>query len=59
MPVLVYGSKYYRVAVPAMMAKYKEYCAEAKFIIFEGPRHNPQVEEPWKLFPAIKNFLHK
>ena len=58
MPVLIYGGRYDRVAVPAMMVKYKEYCPQAQFMIFEKSGHNPQVEEPEKLFPVIEKFLH-
>ncbi|MBS1736632.1 MAG: alpha/beta hydrolase [Bacteroidetes bacterium] len=58
MPVLIYGGRYDRVAVPAMMVKYKEYCPQAKFVMFEQSGHNPQVEEPGKLFPLIEKFLH-
>jgi len=58
MPVLIYGGRYDRVAVPAMMVKYKEYCPQALFMIFEKSGHNPQVEEPEKLFPVIEKFLH-
>ena len=59
MPVLIYGGRYDRVAVPKMMVKYKEYCPQAKFIMFETSGHNPQVEEPQNLFPAITDFLSK
>jgi proline iminopeptidase len=59
MPILIYGGRYDRVAVPAMMVKYKEYCPQAKFVMFEKSGHNPQVEEPSKLFPLIETFLHK
>ena len=59
MPVLIYGGRYDRVAVPKMMVKYKEYCPRAKFIMFETSGHNPQVEEPQNLFPAITDFLSK
>ena len=58
MPVLIYGGRYDRVAVPVMMVKFKEYCPQAQFIMFEKSGHNPQVEEPEKLFPAIEKFLH-
>jgi proline iminopeptidase len=58
MPVLIYGGRYDRVAVPSMMVKYKEYCPQAQFMIFEKSGHNPQVEEPSKLFPVIEKFLH-
>ncbi len=58
MPVLIYGGRYDRVAVPYMMEKFKEYCPQAKFVMFEKSGHNPQVEEPEKLFPLIESFLH-
>lgn len=58
MPVLIYGGRYDRVAVPYMMVKFKEYCPQAQFIMFEKSGHNPQVEEPAKLFLIIEKFLH-
>jgi proline iminopeptidase len=58
MPVLIYGGRYDRVAVPSMMIKYKEYCPQAQFVMFEKSGHNPQVEEPEKLFPIIEKILH-
>jgi len=58
MPVLIYGGRYDRVAVPSMMIKYKEYCPQAQFMFFEKSGHNPQVEEPAALFPVIEKFLH-
>jgi proline iminopeptidase len=58
MPVLIYGGRYDRVAVPSMMVKFKEYCPQAQFMIFERSGHNPQVEEPSRLFPVIEKFLH-
>lgn len=58
MPVLIYGGRYDRVAVPYMMEKFKEYCPQAKFVMFEKSGHNPQIEQPEKLFPLIENFLH-
>jgi Predicted hydrolases or acyltransferases (alpha/beta hydrolase superfamily) len=58
MPVLIYGGRYDRVAVPEMMLKYKDYCPQAQFVFFEHSGHNPQVEEPAKLFPIIEKFLH-
>ncbi len=57
MPVLIYGGRYDRVAVPAMMVKYKQYCPQAQFVMFERSGHNPQVEEPGKLFPLLEKFL--
>ena len=59
MPVLIYGGRFDRVAVPWMMVKYKEYCAQAKFVMFEKSGHNPQVEEPEALFRLIREFLSK
>lgn len=56
-PVLIYGGRYDRVAVPAMMIKFKEYCPQAKFVMFEYSGHNPQVEEPQKLFDLLRDFL--
>ena len=59
MPVLIYGGRYDRVAVPKMMVKYKDYCPQAKFVMFEHSGHNPQVEEPGELFPLLKDFMRK
>jgi proline iminopeptidase len=57
MPILIYGGRYDRVAVPRMMVEYKMYCPQAKFVIFEQSGHNPQVEESSKLFAVIREFL--
>jgi proline iminopeptidase len=59
MPVLIYAGRYDRVAVPWMMVKYKEYCPQAKFVMFERSGHNPQVEEPGELFKLLNDFLEK
>ena len=59
MPVLIYGGRYDRVAVPWMMVKYKQYCPQAKFLMFERSGHNPQVEEPQALFKLLNEFLSK
>jgi len=59
MPILIIGGRYDRVAVPWMMVKYKEYCPQAKFVMFEKSGHNPQVEEPEKEFPIIADFMKK
>jgi proline iminopeptidase len=58
MPVLIYAGRYDRVAVPWMEVEYKEYCPQAKFIMFEKSGHNPQVEESEVLFKRIKEFLN-
>lgn len=59
MPILIIGGRYDRVAVPMMMVKYKEYCPQAKFVMFEHSGHNPQVEEPAAEFKVISEFLSK
>jgi proline iminopeptidase len=59
MPILIYGGRYDRVAVPWMMIKFKEYCPQAQFVMFEHSGHNPQVEEPQKDFQLIRDFLSK
>jgi proline iminopeptidase len=57
MPVLIYGGRYDRVAVPYMMVQFREYCPQAKFVMFERSGHNPQVEEPEQLFSLLRAFL--
>lgn len=59
MPVLIIAGRYDRVAVPSMQVKYKEYCPQAQFVMFEHSGHNPQVEEPEKEFALIKEFMSK
>jgi len=59
MPILIYGGRYDRVAVPRMMVEYKIYCPQAEFVMFEESGHNPQVEEPSKLFEVIREFLRE
>lgn len=59
MPILIYGGRYDRVAVPRMMVEYKMYCPQAEFVMFEESGHNPQVEEPSNLFTLIREFLSK
>ena len=57
MPILIYGGRYDRVAVPWMMVQFKIYCPQAEFYMFERSGHNPQVEEPSALFALIREFL--
>ena len=57
MPILIYGGRFDRVAVPWMMDKYKQYCPQAKYVMFEKSGHNPQNEEPEALFKLIRDFL--
>jgi len=59
MPILIYGGRYDRVAVPRMMVEFKMYCPQDEFVMFEKSRHNPQAEEPSKLFEVIRKFLRK
>ena len=59
MPVLIVTGRFDRVAVPWMAIKFKEYCPQAEFVIFEKSGHNPQVEEPEKEFKVINDFLAK
>ena len=59
MPVLIYGGRFDRVAVPWMMIKYKDYCPQAKFVMFERSGHNPQVEQPAETIELIREFLRK
>ena len=57
MPVLIFGGRYDRVAVPWMMVKFKDYCPQAQFMIFEHSGHNPQVEEQQNDFAVDKRFF--
>lgn len=57
MPILIIAGRYDRVAVPWMQVKYKYYCPQAQFVMFENSGHNPQVEEPEKEFALIRRFL--
>jgi proline iminopeptidase len=59
MPILIYAGRYDRVAVPRMEVEYKTYCPQAQFVMFEKSGHNPQVEEPSKLFPIILDFMKR
>jgi proline iminopeptidase len=59
MPILVIGGRYDRVAVPSMMVKYKQYCPQAQFVMFENSGHNPQVEEPAAELLLLRTFLSK
>ncbi len=59
MPILIIAGRYDRVAVPEMQVKYKMYCPQAKFVMFERSGHNPQVEEPVKDMALINDFLSK
>lgn len=58
-PILIIGGRFDRVAVPWMMVKYKEYCPQAKFVMFERSGHNPQVEQPAETIELVRTFLKK
>jgi len=57
MPILIYAGRYDRIAVPYMMVKYKQYCPQAKFVMFEHSGHNPRLEEPSVTLKLIIDFL--
>ncbi|MEZ4908113.1 MAG: alpha/beta hydrolase [Saprospiraceae bacterium] len=57
MPVLIYGGRFDRVATPAEMVKYKDFCPQAKFVMFEKSGHNPQVEQPKETMELIRKFI--
>lgn len=59
MSILIFGGRYDRVAVPWMMVKYKMYCPQAEFVMFERSGHQPQVEEPEATIALIREFLTK
>ncbi len=59
MPVLIIAGRYDRVAVPRMQIKFKEYCPQAQFVMFEKSGHNPQVEEQPATFKLVRDFLEK
>ena len=59
MPVLIVAGRFDRVSVPKCAVRYKEYCPQAQFVMFEKSGHNPQVEEPEKEFKIIREFLSK
>jgi proline iminopeptidase len=39
--------------------KFKQYCPQAEFVMFEHSGHNPQVEEPVREFSVINAFLSR
>ena len=57
MPILILAGRYDRVAVPWMTVKYKEYCPQAQFVLFEKSGHNIFIEEPEKTFQITRAFL--
>ena len=59
MPILILAGRFDRVAVPWMVVKYKEYCPQAQFVLFEKSGHNSFIEEPAKTFELIRTFLSR
>jgi proline iminopeptidase len=59
MPVLIVAGRYDRVAVPKLQVQYKQYCPQAKFVMFERSGHNPQVEEKGLLHDVVREFMLK
>lgn len=57
MPILIISGRYDRIAVPDLMVKYKEYCPQAKFVMFEKSGHHPQIEQSEETFEVIREFL--
>jgi proline iminopeptidase len=57
MPILIYSGRYDRVAVPKFANLYPRYAPQARFVMFEKSGHNPQVEEPEKLFKLLDDFF--
>lgn len=59
MPVLILAGRFDGVAIPSMETKYKEYCPQAQFVMFEKSGHQPQIEQPAETFAIIRGFLKK
>lgn len=57
MDILIYAGRFDRVATPAEMIKYKKFCPQAKYVMFERSGHNPQVEQPEECFALIREFI--
>ena len=57
MPVLIIAGRFDRFAIPRMMFQYKEYCPQAKLVIFEKSGHFPFIEESSKFFTVVRAFL--
>ena len=57
MPVLILAGRFDRIAVPRFADKFKEYCPQAKFIMFEKSGHLPFIEETKKYFDVIEDFM--
>ncbi len=58
MPVLIMAGRFDRIAVPRFSEKFREYCPQAKFVMFEKSGHLPFVEQTKKYFSVLENFLN-
>lgn len=59
MPVYIAAGRYDGVAVPKMQVLYRQYCPQARFVMFERSGHNPQVEEKGRFYQSVKDFMGK
>ncbi len=57
MPVLILAGRFDRVAVPRFSEKFREYCPQAKFEMFERSGHLPFIEQPKRYFGVVEEFL--
>ncbi len=57
MPVLIMAGRFDRIAVPRFSEKFKEYCPQAKFVMFEKSGHLPFIEQTKKYFDVLEEFL--
>ena len=57
MPVLIMAGRFDRVSVPRFSVKFREYCPQAKFVMFEKSGHLPFIEQTGKYFRVLEAFL--
>ncbi len=57
MPVLIMAGRFDRVAVPRFSEKFREYCPQARFVMFERSGHLPFIEETKEYFKVVEEFL--
>ncbi len=57
MPVLIIAGRFDRIAIPRFSERFKEYCPQAKFVMFEKSGHLPFIEETRKYFQVVEEFL--
>ncbi len=56
-PVLIIAGRFDRVSVPRFSEKFREYCPQAQFVMFEKSGHLPFVEETKEYFQVVEEFL--